>query len=225
MKRILLTTLVLILAAATVFAGDDKGSKNAKVKLDLNVEKVVIGFASSEENAKKFTATADTYEYVITSSSSTDTDKVVITTTHADGSMYFFYDAALDKNTTYKLKGKIDTALIQQNEGDSGAADNPDYITYKATVTGDVDKDENFKDGTWVKKDESVVLSSPMNAETTSTTYTDIRGNLRGDATAPYTVAYAGAFKIQLTVNEGQNLGGKKAAVYRSTITFAVETV
>lgn len=224
MKRILLTTLVLILAAVAVFA-EDKGSKEAKVKLDLNVEKVVIGFANTKANAQKFIATADNHDYLITSSSSDDTDKVVITTTHADGSMYFFYDAALEKNTTYKLKGKIDTALIQQNAEDSGAATNLDYITYKATVTGDVDKDENFKDGTWVKKGESVVLSSPADATTTSTTYTDIRTNLRDSETAPYTVAYAGAFKIQLKIDDGQNLGAKKAAVYRSTITFAVETV
>ncbi len=224
MKRILLATLFLILAAASVFA-EDKGNKTAKVKLDLNVEKVVIGFAKSEADAQKFTATADTYDYEIRSSSSTDTDKLVITTTHADGSMYFFYDAALDKMLNYKLKGKIDTALIQQNEGDSAAAENPDYITYKATVTGNVAADSAFKDGTWVKKDESVELSSPVDAGTTSSTYTDIRTNLRGDATAPYTVAYAGAFKIQLKVNDGQNLGAKKAAVYRSTITFAVETV
>ncbi len=225
MKRILLTTLVLILAAATVFAGTDKGDKTAKVKLDLNVEKVVIGFADSEGNAQKFTATADTYDYEIKSSSSGDTDKVEITTNHADGSMYFFYDAALDKTLNYKLKGKIDTALIQQNEDDGSAATNPDYITYKATVTGNVAADSAFKDGTWVKKDESVELSSPTDAETTSTTYTDIRGNLRGTDSKPYTVAYAGAFKIQLKVDENQNLGAKKAAVYRSTITFAVETV
>lgn len=82
-----------------------------------------------------------------------------------------------------------------------------------------------YKDGTWVKKGEIVTLSSPSDVETTSSTYTDIRENLRGDATKPYTVAYAGAFKIQLKVDENQNLGGKKAAVYRSTITFAVETV
>lgn len=149
----------------------------------------------------------------------------MITTTHADGSMYFFYDAALDKALNYKLKGKIDTALIQQNQDDNGVATNPDYITYMATVTGNVGKDENFKDGTWVKKGETVVLSSPTDATTTSTTYTDIRGNLRDAETGPYTVAYAGAFKIQLNVDENQNLGRKKAAVYRSTITFAVETV
>ena len=143
MKRILLTTLVLILAAATVFA-EDKGNKIAKVKLDLNVEKVVIGFAKSEADAQKFTATVDTYDYVITSSSSSDAGKVEIITTHADGSMYFFYDAALDKTLNYKLKGKIDTALIQQNEGDSGAAGNLDYITYKAKVTGNVTADENY---------------------------------------------------------------------------------
>ncbi len=225
MKRILLTTLVLILAAASVFAGTDKGDKTAKVKLDLNVEKVVIGFASSEVNAQKFTATDNAYDYVITSSSSEDAGKVEIITTHADGSMYFFYDAALDKTLNYKLKGKIDTALIQQNDTDTGAADNPDYITYKATVTGNVDPATDFKDGTWVKKGETVTLSSPSDATTTSTIYTDIRGNLRDTETGPYTVAYAGAFKIQLKVDENQNLGAKKAAVYRSTITFAVEIV
>ncbi len=224
MKRILLTTTILILAALSVFA-EDKGNKTAKVKLELNVEKIVIGFANSEANAQKFTATADTYDYVITSSSSEDTDKLVITTTHADKSMYFFYDAALLKTLNYKLKGKIDTALIQQNDTDNGAAANPDYITYKATVTGNVAADSSFKDGTWVKKDESVVLSSPSDATTTSTTYTDIRGNLRDSETAPFTVAYAGAFKIALAVDPDQNLGAKKAAVYRSTITFAVETV
>lgn len=224
MKRILLTTTILILAVLCVFA-EDKGSKQAKVKLDLNVEKIVIGFANSEANAMKFTATADTYDYVITSGSSSDTDKLVITTTHADGSMYFFYDAALLKTLKYKLKGKIDTALIQQDENDNGAATNPDYITYKATVTGNVDEDSSFQDGTWVKKNESVVLSSPSDATTKSNTYTDIRSNLRGDATAPFTVAYAGAFKIALAVDHNQNLGEKKAAVYRSTITFAIETV
>lgn len=225
MKRILLTTTIFILAVLSVFAGDDKGSKTAKVKLDLNVEKIVIGFASSETNAQKFTATADSYDYVIESKSSEASDKVEIITTHADGSMYFFYDAALDKTLKYKLKGKIDTALIQRNEADSSAADNPDFITYKATVTGSVTADSAFKDGTWVKKDESVELSSPSDANTTSSTYTEIRGNLRDTDTAPYTVAYAGAFKIQLAVDPNQNLGAKKAAVYRSTITFAVETV
>ncbi len=225
MKRILLTTTILILVALSVFAGTDKGSKEAKVKLDLNVEKIVIGFAKSEADAQKFTATADTYDYEITSGFSENDGQLVITTTHADGSMYFFYDAALDKDTNYKLKGKIDTALIQQNEGDTGKADNPDFITYKATVTGNVDKDSGFEDGTWVEKGETVVLSSPTDATTTSTTYTDIRGNLRDTETGPYTVAYAGAFKIHLAVDEDQNLGAKKAAVYRSTITFAVETV
>ncbi len=224
MKRILLTTTIFILAVLSVFA-DDKENKTAKVKLDLNVEKIVIGFAKSEADAQKFTATADPDDYVITSSSSKNDGQLVITTTHADGSMYFFYDAALLKTQKYKLKGKIDTALIQQNEGDTGKADNPDYITYKATVTGNVVADSEFKDGTWVKKGETVVLLSPEDATTTSSTYIDIRGNLRDTETGPYTVAYAGAFKIHLAVDDGQNLGAKKAAVYRSTITFAVETV
>ncbi len=48
-----------------------------------------------------------------------------------------------------------------------------------------------------------------------------ILSNLRGAASEPYTVVYASALKISLETNE-ENIGAKKAAVYKSTITFTV---
>lgn len=227
MKRVLLFTMIMVLAVVGVFAAEDKTSADAKVKLDLNVEKFVIGFANSKTNAQTFSKVKDDYDFDIKSKVNGNVNKLEVLTQQKDN-MYFFYDAALLKGLTYKLYAKINDPLTEQNSTDTGVAtytsSNPDTISYTATIKDNVEKATAFVDGTWVTgvNTTDVVISSP--AYNATSTYTEVR-NLRGSATAPFTVVYASAFEIDLKVDGDQNLGSKKAAVYRSTISFKVATV
>lgn len=213
MKRILLCLMILIIAVSGAFAdeGRNKGDlshSTATVSLDLNSEHFRIGFANSEANAKSFTATDE--EFVLNPDIK---DGAQLTAKNTDGSMYFFYKAALEKSTTYSLSAKIDKPLTQQDE--SGDVSGGDTIKYKATITGEIENTD-FKDGTWVKQ---TVAASEIKSEDASAT--KILANLRGSASGPYTVVYASALKIALATTE-ENIGAKKAAVYKSTITFTV---
>ncbi len=214
MKRILLCLIILMIVVSGAFADDSRNkdnlaNSNATVSLDLNSEHFRIGFANSETNAKSFAATTE--DFVLNPNIK---DGASLTAKNTDGSMYFFYKAALEKSTTYSLKAKIDKPLTQQ--GDSGDVSGGDTIKYKATITGEIENSD-FKDGTWVKQ--TVATTSAITSEDSSAT--PILSNLRGAASEPYTVVYASALKISLETNE-ENIGAKKAAVYKSTITFTV---
>lgn len=213
MKRVLLSLLVLIIVVSGAFATTTTypAKSTATVSLDLNAENFRIGFATSEDNAKAFTAsTADfVLNQNITGSS--------LTASNADGSMYFFYKAALEKNTTYSLTAKIDKALTQTDDNGEYVTNNPDTIAYKATITGNI-SNNSFTDGQWVTQ--TVATASPIKSGDSAAT--TILSNLRGTATQPYSVVYASALKIDLATTE-ENIGAKKAAVYKSTITFTVK--
>lgn len=213
MKRILLCLMILIIALSGVFADDDRDKDNlasskATVSLDLNSEHFRIGFANSLDNAKSFTATHE--EFVLNPNIQ---DGAQLTAKNTDGSMYFFYKAALEKSTTYSLSAKINEPLTQQGDSDDVAG--RDTIAYKATITGEIENSD-FKDGTWVKQ---TVAASEITSQDSAAT--KILANLRGSASEPYTVVYASALKIDLATTE-ENIGAKKAAVYKSTITFTV---
>lgn len=223
MKRILLLTVVLVLAVCAIFAGTVKDDETATVKLDLNIEKFVTGFANSESNAQKFSAVESGHEFLFVSAANDNPLTLVVPVQDTSESMYYFYDAALDKDTTYKLKAQIDSPLTQQ-PATGETLSSPATIAYTAKISGNVAAETNFKNGTWVQGTEAVTISSPKAASDAS--YTDIRANLRGASpVTPYTVVYAGAFKIELAITSGQDLGKKPAAEYKSSITFAVEIV
>ena len=211
MKRVLLCIMILLVAVSGVFADTvAKDNKSATVSLDLNSEHFKTGFANSEANAKAFTATTD--EFVLNANIQ---DGAMLTAANTDGSMYFFYKAALEKNTKYSLTAKIDKPLTQQDDTNNADATNADTIKYKATITGNIAY-ADFKDGTWVTQD----VSKEIKSEDTSAT--EILANLRGaNAKTPYTVVYASALKINLNTNETK-IGAKKAAVYKSTVTFTI---
>lgn len=214
MKRVLLCIMILLVAVSGVFADTvttvPKDNKSATVSLDLNSEHFKTGFANSETNAKAFTATTD--EFVLNANIQ---DGTMLTAANTDGSMYFFYKAALEKNTKYSLTAKIDKPLTQQDDTNNADATKADTIKYKATITGNIAY-ADFKDGTWVTQD----VSKEINSGDTSAT--EILANLRGaNAKTPYTVVYASALKINLNTTE-ENIGAKKAAVYKSTVTFTI---
>lgn len=223
MKRVLLFTMIMVLAVAGVFAANSGKnvplSDSAKVKLDLDVEKFVVGFTFTESRAKLFTAYTGDYE--MTSSYSTNEAKAEVTTAQSTA-MYFFYDCAMKRDHNFKLTAEIVRPLTQQNDTDTGnATGTPDTIQYTATVTGGISNDD-FKDGTWVTAANTLVTLDSENGDTKKTG--TVVANLRGNATAPYTVVYASAMKIALAVKDGQHLEAKKSAVYRSEIKFTVET-
>jgi len=221
MKRILLTTTIFVLAALCVFAASGSAplSDTAKVKLDLDVEKFVIGFANSEENAKAFTVHSGDFLMISSYSDSTTKTEVKIS---QDTPMYFFYDAAMKRNNKFKLEAEIVKPLTQQNDTDTGDATNPDTIQYTATITGDIGYDD-FKDGTWVTAATTLITLDSSNESGASKSGT-VLSDLRGSATAPFTVVYASAMKIELAVKDGQHLEAKKSAVYRSEIKFTVKS-
>ncbi len=215
-KRLQILLMLLLILPVAVFA-ETKGTESTIVSLDLDVEKFNLGFADSEANAVSFVKVKDGYEFRINSSVSQDNTDEIEVETSQEGTMYFFYSAAMKRATNFRLTAKILSPLTQQTEGDEEVGD-PDTIAYEAVITGDIDRTGSFRDGTWVKS--GVVKTITSSDEDAS----EILPNMRGDAKSPYTVVYASAFKIDLRVTE-ENLGAKKAAVYRSEIQFAVETV
>lgn len=217
MKRVLLCMMILLIAVSGVFADTTRNKDNlaesqATVSLDLNSEHFKIGFANSEDNAKSFTATDN--EFVLNANIQ---DGAFLTAANTDGSMYFFYKAALEKSTTYSLTAKIDKPLTQQDpDTKADVTTNPDTIKYTATINGNIAYSD-FKDGTWVTQN---VTNKVIKSEDTDASV--ILSNLRGTATEPYTVVYASALKINLNTTE-ENIGAKKAAVYKSTVTFTIK--
>ena len=215
-KRTRILLLLLLLMPVMLFA-EVKGAESTVVSLDLDVEKFNLGFADTEAHAVSFVKVRDGYEFRISSSvSQEDTDEIEVETSQ-DGTMYFFYSAAMKRATNFRLTAKILGPLTQQPEG-SETIENPDTIAYEAVITGNIDSSSSFKDGTWVKSGVNTTIKS------SDTEAGEILSNMRGDAKSPYTVVYASAFQIDLRVTE-ENLGAKKAAVYRSEIQFAVEAV
>ncbi len=218
MKRVVLFTMILALAAMSLFAVENDNAKTT-VKLDLDVEKFVIGFSNNIENARAFKD--DTDEFIMTSSVSNSANKTEVVVSH-DGNMYFFYDVAMKRNSNFKLTAEIVRPLTQQ-DGDKDATE-PDKINYSAEIKniGYTDS-KTFQDGTWVT-DTTVDLKLDSDSTTTDTSNTGtVMANLRGAAKAPYTVVYACAFQIQLDVLDGQHLEAKKSAVYKSEIKFTIE--
>ena len=212
MKRVLLCIMILLVAVSGVFADPvAKDDKSATVSLNLNSEHFKTGFANSEANAKAFTATTD--EFVLNANIQ---DGAMLTAANTDGSMYFFYKAALEKNTKYSLTAKIDKPLTQQDDTTKADATKADTINYKATITGNIAY-AGFEDGTWV---EQTVKTGTITSENTNESV--ILENLRGSAVEPYTVVYASALKIKLNTTD-ENIGAKKAAVYKSTVTFTIK--
>ncbi len=219
MKRILLTTTIFVLAVMSVFAvsGDAPLSDKAKVKLDLDVEKFVIGFADSEDHAKAFTVYSD--DFLMSSSYSNSSTKTEVTISQ-DTPMYFFYDAAMKRANKFKLEAEIVKPLTQQDaSGNSDETSSPDTIQYTATITGGIEYD-GFEDGTWVTAGANLTLDS-SGADGTLKSGT-VLSDLRGTTAGPFTVVYASAMKIDLAVKPGQHLEAKKSAVYRSEIKFTV---
>ena len=215
-KRTKILLLLLLLLPCILFA-ETKGQESTVVSLDLDVEKFNLGFADSEANAVSFVKVKDGYEFRINSSVSQDNTEDMEVKTSQEGSMYFFYSAAMKRATNFRLTAKILSPLTQQVAGEDEIED-PDTIAYEAVITGNIDSAASFKDGTWVKSGVTKTITS------SDTEASEILPNMRGDAKSPYTVVYASAFKIDLRVTE-ENLGAKKAAVYKSQIQFAVETV
>lgn len=220
MKRILLTTTILILAVLSVFATSGTNvplSDTAKVKLDLDVEKFVIGFADSEDNAKSFTVYSD--DFIMTSSYSESTTKAEVKISQYTP-MYFFYDAAMKRDNKFKLEAEILRPLTQQDNTGNSDASSPDTIQYTATITGGIAND-SFTDGTWYKTSDTLITLDSSGESGTSKRGT-VLDDLRGTTTEPFTVVYASAMKIALAVKDGQHLEKKKSAVYRSEIKFTV---
>ncbi len=221
MKRVLLFTMIMVLAVAGVFATSGTSaplSDTAKVKLDLDVEKFVVGFTISEGYARTFQPASG--DFIMTSSYSTKDSKAEVTTAQ-ETPMYFFYDCAMKRANNYKLTAEIVRPLTQQNDTDTGDATTPNTIQYTATITGGISYND-FADGTWVTAANTLVTLDSEDGTTKKSG--TVVSNLRGDATAPYTVVYASAVKITLAVKDGQHLEAKKSAVYRSEIKFTVET-
>ncbi len=219
MKRVLLFTMIMVLAVAGLFAVVGKESQ-ATVKLDLDVEKFVIGFSNDIAQARAFKD--DTDEFLMTSSVTDDEDKTTVTVSQYDN-MYFFYDAAMKRDNNFKLTAQILRPLTQQN-GDKDAT-SPDTINYSAKISNIGYTDgSTFQDGTWVT-DTTVSLTLDTDSSTTDADSGVVMANLRGGATAPYTVVYACAFQIDLAVLNGQHLEAKKSAVYKSEIKFTISSI
>ena len=125
MKKLVLM-LIIPLFLVSLYADP---TADATVQLNLNTDKFNSGFASTEENAKKFTSSSG--PFVLKTSIA---DNTLVTT--ASGEFYLFYNAVIGTATQYKLYLQINNPLLHTSHAseENPTYEDSEYIPYSITV-------------------------------------------------------------------------------------------
>ena len=207
MKKLVLL-LIIPLFLVSLYADP---TADATVQLNLNTDKFNIGFASTEENAKKFTSSSG--PFVLKTSIA---DNTLVTT--ASGVFYLFYNAVIGTNTQYKLYLQINNPLLNTSHASGQAYTLNEYIPYSITV------EEGSAGWKWdgaskfTISDTGVSISSPA-SPTTAASKKAIETNLRGDSVLFNVSGYA-----KVTASVTNDIKVKAKGSYESTIKLIVST-
>ena len=186
---------------------------DATVQLNLATDKFNIGFASTEENAKKFTSSSG--PFVLETSIA---DNTLVTT--ASGEFYLFYNAVIGTATQYKLYLQINNPLLHTSHAseENPTYEDSEYIPYSITV------EEGSAGWKWdgasklTISDTGVSISSPASPKTAASKKA-IETNLRGSSALFNVSGYA-----KVTASVTNDIKGKAKGSYESTIKLIVST-
>ena len=207
MKKCILSILIVMLLFP-LYAADP--SAEAKVKLDLNDDGFIIGFAKDKANATNFVGD-ERPEYSLTPK----VNKADLKTT-ASGTFYLFYKAVIGSKTEYKLHLQIEIPLLHTAKaGDSYAE--TEWIPYTVGI-------KLTEDGEWGGKSKtSLATGISINSPTTATE-SAVKGivegtDLRNDDVSD--IVQVSGF-AEVTVSVGSDMSEKRKGSYQSTIKLIV---
>lgn len=208
MKKCILYILIVMLLFP-LYAADP--SAEAKVKLDLNADGFIIGFAKDKANAKVFVGDENP-EYSLTPK----VNKADLKTT-ASGTFYLFYKAVIGSGIAYKLYLQIENPLLHTTKAGESYVET-EWIPYTVGIKLVAD-DKKWDGKSKTSLATGISISSPTTATASAVKGTVEGTDLRNDDDSE--ILQVSGF-AEVTVSVGSDMSGKRKGSYQSTIKLIV---
>ena len=205
MKRFSILILALFIFTTSLFADV---SKNASVFLNAPDNKVIIGFATSVQNAKD--AVTATTDFILGNIPLTDQLRFR-ETTYSD-TVFIFYRAIVNSNSNYTLTLELKNPFTYWTESGYGT----DIINYTATVKNPTTAAK------WDGSNSNTITTTgiPIESNNNNPVSADLESNLRGSATN-YVVS--GIAQVEIYIPETE-ISEKKYGQYKTEMTLKLTT-